>query len=129
MTAPELVSIIVAVIAVLISICAYWVSRRSDKRMKAIANLEFLEKMAMMEFYSVDIEKQADCYKANKHLQEKVKYDIKSCLQLSGWVDKEIEICFYRSLGQIKRLCEYKGIERLHSELGKIQPKYREQVK
>ncbi len=66
------------------------IARRSDKRMTAMANLEFCEKMAMVQSYIMGLS-QADLDQHNKAYANKIFYDLKGAKQLKGWIkDPEI---------------------------------------
>jgi len=74
-----------SVIGVSIGFLALYVSLKSDERMKAMANLEFYEKIAMVENYIFTV-------KARQNVVVEAIYnDIKAAKQLKKYVNPEIE--------------------------------------
>jgi hypothetical protein len=66
------------------------VARKSDKRMAAMANLEFREKMAMIQQYIMDMS-ESGTDEWNKAYADRIFYDLKGAKQLEEWVkDPEI---------------------------------------
>ena len=80
----------VALVSIGIAVYAIGISKGSDERMQAMANLEFYEKMAMVQQYTVDLS-QPDTDQWNKAYANKIFYDLKGAKQLEEWVkDPEI---------------------------------------
>jgi len=101
------------------------VSRKSDDRMMAIANLQLFEKMAVMQAYIQDLN-QPDSEEWNKAYADRIYYDLKGAKELEQWVgDPELKVKFNDTIqellddalkGQkhehlIKKLYELKGNE------------------
>ena len=86
----------VSLIGVSIGFLALYISLESGRRMNAMANLEYYEKMAVIENYITDI-------KSGKELRVgSLKYDIVSAHQLNKFVDKIIEQELDRKINELK---------------------------
>jgi c-di-AMP phosphodiesterase-like protein len=116
------VGIMFALFSVGLALIAISLSLHSDERMTAMANLEFYEKMAMVQQYIMDMSKN-EPDEWNKAYADKIFYDLKGAKQLEKWVkdpniakmfNDEIQILIDKALaGQkhehlIKRLQEAK---------------------
>lgn len=81
------ISIPIAVISIGISCFALSIANESELRMKALTNLNYYEKMAMLEGY-----KHRNVYEEieeNKRHLNRIYYDIQAISQLDQWVDGE----------------------------------------
>lgn len=82
---PTAVGLGLGLISISIAVYALMTSQQSDKKMKAMANMEFLEKMAMIADYMHDIQQ-------NKPVvPDRLYYDIRGAMHLTEYVDPEIK--------------------------------------
>ena len=79
------IGISVAILALGIAVKSGEIAEESDKRMKAMANLEFYEKMAVIDAYTSDIGKEPEAY-ANR-----IYHDIRGALELKEYVEPAIK--------------------------------------
>jgi hypothetical protein len=103
-------------LSISIGFLALYVSNISDRRMKAMAKLEFYEKMAMVQQYIMDMSRtDPDTYTYNKAYADRIFYDLKGAKQLEDWV-KDPEIIKMLSDG-IQKLMNKVLAEQKHENL------------
>lgn len=91
-----------SVIGVSIGFLALHISLKSGERMQAMANLEFYEKMAMVQQYIMDLS-QPDTDEWNKAYADKIFYDLKGAKQLDKYVDSKIKKELDKKIEELKR--------------------------
>jgi len=82
---PEIVGIGIGLVSIAIADFAWMVSTESDDRMKAMANLEFYEKIAVIETHIANVRK------GDPIVVGTVYNDIKAAMQLKKWVNPTIK--------------------------------------
>lgn len=101
------------------------VARKSDKRMQAMANLEFYEKIAVVKSYLQKVIQSIDPNdpKAKEAHADRIYYDIKGARQLKEWVkDPEIEEILNNEIQSLlDKVLEGQTYEHLIKRLQQIQ--------
>jgi len=86
-----------SVIGVSIGFLALYISLKSGERVKAMANLEFHEKMAVVENYIAAV-------KLRKNVVAKsIKYDLTAAKQLNEYVDSKIKNELDKKIDELKK--------------------------
>lgn len=70
---------------------AFGISKISDERLKAISNMQFYEKIAIIQNYITDFDKPNDKANFDKDYANKIFYDVTAAKQLSQWVSPKIK--------------------------------------
>ena len=78
------ISMPIAITSMGISIIAIAIASKSERRMEALTNLNFYEKMAMLEGYKIDLK---DDPSKGLENSKKCKYDIAAVAELKEWAD------------------------------------------
>lgn len=111
----------VSIVSVGVAGFGIWIATKSDRRMKAIANLEFNEKIAVVEHYLHNV---GD----NKTVSARaIGYDIRAALELQRWVEPNLEKQLWQSIDILKSEAQAKHpkYEDLCEELHKIKQEFR----
>jgi predicted Rossmann fold nucleotide-binding protein DprA/Smf involved in DNA uptake len=97
----------VSIIGVSIGLIAMHVSWKSDERMTAMANLEFHEKIAVVEAYISDVYiGRSEAGKALEAHAKRIYHDIKGAKQLNRYVDPEIKNQMDEEIKKLKNIAE-----------------------
>ncbi len=86
-----------SVIGVSIGFLALYVSLKSGERMKAMANLEFNEKMAIVENYIAAVRL------GNNVVAKSIKYDLGAAKQLNKYVDSKVKNELDERIDELKK--------------------------
>jgi len=84
-------------ISISVGFLALYVSRISDRRMKAMANLEFYEKIAVVENYIAAVKSRTPV------VAKSIKHDLIAAKQLNNYVDSKIKNALDEKIDELKK--------------------------
>lgn len=115
----------IGLVAIGLAIIAMSNQRDSDRRMQSMANLEFYEKMSMIQLYLACLS--TNSAEHDEADAQRVLYDLESARQLEGWMkrDSKVAIDFKTNIKLLRDKAKERGKSLLSRKLDDFLAKYK----